>query len=1653
METVCGGGEATCRAQALSALLHAFNLYCALISAALICCCASKHTGEPHRWRGQNTRGMATLVVGVAWLCGAAGGCLRPPHTVQLVGALLAPLSWLAAAVLHVAIWTRSLTAPILYLAIYWLLASASSASIVYYYAMKSTMPLEVYVHGVASTLALIVSVVDFICFFDEIRKRTFPKSSPESKNESYKYNDTHFYSKITFFWLNSLLYRGYETPLEKADLGSTPENEKSKNFYNKFKYVFNSQKATKDDKKPSMWRCFARIVWPNFYVAGILKLLGDIAGIIPAVGLGAIIHYIEVGNATYDSNEDVTITEFLGNGYVVLLVITLSLVLQALLSQNTTHLVTVEGTRLKIAIQSMVYDKCMKLAAWSPDGEPSEASPLLPNHENDATSQSGLLMNLMSQDTYNIMSAVWISHYIWATPLKVTFILYFLYRKLGVSALIGTLASLILMMPIQLYIGKKMSDNSKGISKCTDHRISKISEILQGINVIKLYVWEDLFNEKILQLREVELQLLNKESVYSGFLTFTTQISTVLVAVTTFLVHSYLDSTVSLTAVNVFAALALFNHLTISFLVLPVTVVMMIQAVVSTKRIRDFLELPEAHNVPEENVDECKKKDEFRRDKFNEAFVDFSPDDNPLSEKYESLLDFQDTSSDADDIEFTLGQEYLVRLKNAAFSWRMKENFWVEIDDLDIPAGKLIMVVGSSGSGKSSLLSAILGEMYKERGDVDYNKKCTMWYSSQTPWLLERSIKDNILMDSAWCARRYTRVVRATGLRPDLQLLPDGDSTQLGCHGTPLSGGQRVRVCVARALYSRARLLVLDEPLAALDAPLARQLVARALLPAARSGRTVLLATNRLELLHYADLVIGMEDGRVTGFGKANNLSDGILSEWAKLAAEARSAAARCGAGPPGGAARERSQLVRTISRIKLEREISEDSIYVPQPLEIRDVAGVYLLSEVPCIGGSWRRPKNLSRVDFSRQISSPATTIQRSKWGRDIRRAVSADASAKPEAGLVQRILHPRSFGTLPRWTQRSLRRLLSSDSNSNDNDVGPVENGIPAEASDVTFTSITANGVETTVVPIPGDPSVPTQPVLTRSSIWCSYGRICGWYGGLFAVLAVAARALAVASDYWLARLTAENAQETLSNDKTFNMVLVYACWCAGGAAAAAGAGAAGAAAGAAARRVLHERLLRATLHAPLHRHALPAAALHRFSADVQVLDRKLPTAMNRWTQLLLLCVAALLINVITTPWSLIALLPAVFFYVALQAVYLRNARELHHLEASAASHAVSLAAQTFAGAGAVRAGRLQQRLRDSFQRHLDDTHNTLLALNSANRWLGLTMDLVGAGCVFVSLATALCSGSAGAVTGLAGAYTLLLPVYLSHLAKCRADLDLQLSAVERVVADTAVPQEDYKDDCPIPSGWQRNGRIEFEDVSVHHEPSTTSILKNINLKIEPGEKMAICGRSGSGKSTLLLTCVGGTTVQSGRVLIDGQDITRVPLRVLRHRVVVMPQENIIFSGTLRENLDPLGVHTDEEIWQSLKAVGLYDFVHAQPAGLECVVCGWRGGGCAGRVARVCGARAALHARSAAALLLDEPAAPLDAHAERSLLHALADIAPNTTVITVTHRVSSIRGYDTAAVLDEGRLAERGAVRELLATPTSRLTRMLAAVHGPG
>lgn len=297
-------------------------------------------------------------MLAAAWCCDAAAALLRPADTVRLVAALMAPWSWLAAAAFHVALWTRRSAAPILYLAIYWMLAAASAGSILWQHLVTgaATTHVELYTQGVSLLMALLISVVDCICFYDEVTKRFRNDLKSNIPNICYKHNDTHFYSKITFFWLNSLLHKGYKSPLEPDYLGELPEDEHSLKYYKEFLKIFqNLDNSNAKDGSPSLWSCYIRKVWPNFYIAGILKLFGDMIGVVPPLGLAIIIQYMESPSKIDNSSTQVTVEEFFKNGYVMLLIITMALISQAFLSQNSTHLVTVEGTRLKTALQFFI--------------------------------------------------------------------------------------------------------------------------------------------------------------------------------------------------------------------------------------------------------------------------------------------------------------------------------------------------------------------------------------------------------------------------------------------------------------------------------------------------------------------------------------------------------------------------------------------------------------------------------------------------------------------------------------------------------------------------------------------------------------------------------------------------------------------------------------------------------------------------------------------------------------------------------------------------------------------------------------------------------------------------------------------------------------------------------------------------------------------------------------------------------------------------------------------------------------------------------------------------------------------------------------------------------------------------------------------------
>uniref|UniRef100_A0A673HYL8 Multidrug resistance-associated protein 1 n=1 Tax=Sinocyclocheilus rhinocerous TaxID=307959 RepID=A0A673HYL8_9TELE len=427
-------------------------------------------------------------------------------------------------------------------------------------------------------------------------------------------------------------------------------------------------------------------------------------------------------------------------------------------------------------------------------------------------TSTVGEIVNLMSVDAQRFMDLITYINMIWSAPLQVILALYFLWQNLGPSVLAGV-AVMVLMVPVNAVIAMKTKTYQVAQMKSKDNRIKLMNEVLNGIKVLKLYAWELAFKDKVSAIRESELRVLKKTAYLGAVSTFTWVCAPFLVALSTFAVYVLMDEHNILDAQKAFVSLALFNILRFPLNMLPMVISSMVQASVSMKRLRVFLSHEE---LDEDNVE------------------------RPAI--------------------------------TASFSWSKDDSPTLKRIHVRIPEGALVAVVGHVGSGKSSLLSALLGEMQKQEGSVSI--KGSVAYVPQQAWIQNATLKDNILFGRDAKDSWYQKVVEACALLPDLEILPGGDLTEIGEKGVNLSGGQKQRVSVARAIYCNCAVYLLDDPLSAVDAHVGKHIFEKVIGPQGLlQGRTRVLVTHGLSFLPQADLILVMVDGEITEMGSYTEL------------------------------------------------------------------------------------------------------------------------------------------------------------------------------------------------------------------------------------------------------------------------------------------------------------------------------------------------------------------------------------------------------------------------------------------------------------------------------------------------------------------------------------------------------------------------------------------------------------------------------------------------------------------------------------------------------------------------------------------------------------------------------------------------------------
>uniref|UniRef100_A0A671PQ45 Cystic fibrosis transmembrane conductance regulator n=1 Tax=Sinocyclocheilus anshuiensis TaxID=1608454 RepID=A0A671PQ45_9TELE len=420
----------------------------------------------------------------------------------------------------------------------------------------------------------------------------------------------------------------------------------------------------------------------------------------------------------------------------------------------------------------------------------------------------TGQIVNLLSNDVSKFDEVTIFLHFLWVGPLQAAAVIGLLWQEIGVSCLAG-MAVLIFLMPLQTMFGKLFSKYRSKTAAFTDNRIRTMNEVVSGIRIIKMYAWEKPFAALVNDVRRKEISKIMSSSYLRGLNMASFFTANKIILFVTFTVYVLVGNKIS--ASRVFVAMSLYSAVRLTFtLFFPAAIEKVSESAISIRRIKKFLLL----------------------DELVKSHVPLTQED-----KKEASVEIQDLICYWDKVSSTLDAP---TLQNMSFN---------------VKPGQLLVVIGPVGAGKSSLLSTVLGELPAEKGVIKVKGELT--YASQQPWVFPGTIRSNIL---SFCFVQ------------DMELLPDGDLTVIGDRGATLSGGQRARVNLARAVYQDADIYLLDDPLSAVDAEVGRHLFEQCICGILKEKPRILV-THQLQYLKAADQILVLKEGHMVARGTYSEL------------------------------------------------------------------------------------------------------------------------------------------------------------------------------------------------------------------------------------------------------------------------------------------------------------------------------------------------------------------------------------------------------------------------------------------------------------------------------------------------------------------------------------------------------------------------------------------------------------------------------------------------------------------------------------------------------------------------------------------------------------------------------------------------------------
>ncbi|KAG5870301.1 hypothetical protein JTB14_023086 [Gonioctena quinquepunctata] len=660
----------------------------------------------------------------------------------------------------------------------------------------------------------------------------------------------THWLSRLLFSWVNPLMSKGVEGHLTSADdLYDLPLSLNcgyinvniNKHFENddvssgETGVPSPEESAANIPRSRSLFRALHKHFCVQFYSVGILKFIADCSGFAGPMLLNKLVGFIE------DKREDIA----WGYAYAAGLVLTTTI--SALCDSHFNFWMAMIGLKMRGAIVTMIYQKTLSVSSTILTSKLSV----------------GEIVNFMSTDTDRIVN---FSVFFGSIPFQLGVTLYLLYTQVGLAFLAGLVFSIILI-PINKVIANKIGQLSTKLMEYKDARVKIIAEVLRGIKAIKLYVWEQHFIGLITKVRDQELKYLKGRKYLDALCVYFWATTPVIISILTFATYVLMGN--KLTAATVFTSMALLNMLISPLNAFPWVLNGMTEAWVSVKRIQKLLDL--------ENLD---------LEKYYQVI-----DGNDLKDNIEIAVSEGDfhwcknlTSTEKKRLHANTEKKSLKQKGKGKKSGSTRDKglldrpstagnddsvFSLHDINFEIKKGEFVGIVGPVGGGKSTFLAAVLGELDKQSGNITVSHiDSGFGFVTQQPWLQRGTVRDNILFGRPFDEIKYKSVIFACGLIDDIVMLPSGDMTGVGESGTTLSGGQKARIALARAVYQDKPAYLLDDILSAVDVNVAKHIFHHCIMGLLRD-KTRVLCTHHLRYLMYADRIGLLENGSFKMIGK----------------------------------------------------------------------------------------------------------------------------------------------------------------------------------------------------------------------------------------------------------------------------------------------------------------------------------------------------------------------------------------------------------------------------------------------------------------------------------------------------------------------------------------------------------------------------------------------------------------------------------------------------------------------------------------------------------------------------------------------------------------------------------------------------------------